>query len=423
MLGSLLMAGCVHYPMGDRLTSGWAVKSYPPGALVYDQADWNSRHQQALVLGLADGTHHAFQGNHGGNEYLVVNLAGYQPREAEAEDGKIVPEVRLIPLNRLRYLVEPFRYDPAIAFPLALVGLAVVYGATRRARQRGIQLGREQGQMAPEMTLENRTIDGWFLEKRLGEGAFARVYRGRHQETGEIVALKLLKREYLDAEASDVMLRFTRETMVQLIHKNVVMVLGAGEFNLAPYMVLEYVDGTTLRALLNPRLAPGPALDIFLQVCEGLSFAHSRGYVHRDLKPENIMISGEGLAKVADFGIAKHMYRPGATRSATTMGTPRYMSPEHLDSKHTDTRADVYSMGIILFEMLTGETPFDGDLMELIGHHMFTPPRRITDIDPALPAELADMVARLLAKQPAERYQTMDEVAEAVRAAQLKLRW
>ncbi|HEY4000994.1 MAG TPA: serine/threonine-protein kinase [Candidatus Xenobia bacterium] len=410
------------------------VTSDPPAAWIVSDKDWRElqpAQREALadhpdethlgVVGRADGKS-AIRLHPGQNDVWFL-YPHYQPQRNTLNDNSDGETFGLKPKNAFWGLWTQLLVHGTLAIavmailslPMAALGLFIARKAGRAAAR--------QARLEAEPTLLNETVNGYHITETLGEGAFARVYRATQVTTGDVVAMKVLKSEYLDQLTADVINRFNREAMVQLIHPNVVIVLDYGEIPpaLRPYMVLEFIDGTSLRALLRPRLDPAHALPLFLQMCAGLQFAHLRGYVHRDLKPENIMVTHGGVAKIADFGIAKHLQKPAATRSATTMGTPRYMSPEHLDSKHTDTRADVYSMGIILFEMLTGQTPFDGDLMELIGHHMFTIPPRITDLDPALPEELAHIVGRMLEKQPGERYQTMDEVAQALEAAATQL--
>jgi serine/threonine-protein kinase len=302
----------------------------------------------------------------------------------------------------------------AVTSLAVVVVVAILWYLLRRLGLRSLKRAAEM--RAYRTNLLNATVDGYFLGALLGEGNFAEVFSAFRQDTGEVVAFKILRQEYIDDKVAEVTLRFNNESMLDLRHKNVVAVLGGGKYKWQPYMLLEFVDGSSLRPMLNPRMPVAQALEIFLQACDGLFFMHERGYIHRDLKPENILVSHDGVAKIGDFGFAKQMLAKGKlTRKGTTMGTPAYMSPEHLDAKNADMRSDIYSMGVILFEMLIGRPPFEGENTMVIAAHMMKDPPRITELDPDLPAELADVVDRMLRKDPDERYQTMQAVSQAIR--------
>ncbi|HEY4002543.1 MAG TPA: serine/threonine-protein kinase [Candidatus Xenobia bacterium] len=341
--------------------------------------------------------------------HYVLYLPGHDPADVTIDPDKPVPVSLTLHGTTLAIRIQDhLKYDPLTWSMLAL--LLVAGGAAGYVRTH-----REKPSY-PQATLVNHTIDGYRVSGMLGEGGYSIVYKADKADTTGPVAIKVLKRDHLERQDTEILNRFHRETMVQLIHPNIVTLLGCGEYLLRPYIVLEYVEGWTLRELMQPRMDLTAALQLLMQIGEGLAFAHQRGYVHRDLKPENIMITRAGRAKIMDFGIAKHINKPGATQSATAMGTPRYMSPEHVDSKTTDARSDLYSIGVMLFEMVTGEVPFHGEqMLELIGGHLFATPPLVTDVDPQLPMALADIIDRMLAKKPADRYQSMAEVMEALR--------
>ncbi len=382
----------------------------PPGAAVYLPAYYQQQGTSAPILGVADGQ--TFLLPPGVEQQSVLlHKEGYEDRIVDLP-GAAAGVLALTPATPGAWIGAQFRRHPGLAWPATLALL----GAVGLAAWKLYELGRRRAgtRDVVHLTLVGRTFDGYHLVEHLGAGAFSNVYKAQILATGEFVAMKVLKSDFLNAEASEALRRFHRETRVPPNHKKVVQVQAVGGSQGCPYRGRELVSGQTLRGLLEPALSPGAALGIFVQMCRGVGHAHSRGYVHRDLKPENVMVRDDGVVKVMDFGIAKHLEMPGVTRTALTMGTPRYMAPEQVDSRRVDARSDIYSMGIMLFEMLTGRTPFDGELMELITAHMFEAPPHLDDLDPGLPGALDPIVQRMLAKEPSERYQTVDELIEAV---------
>ncbi|MBI2931135.1 MAG: protein kinase [Planctomycetes bacterium] len=236
----------------------------------------------------------------------------------------------------------------------------------------------------------------------LGQGGMGIVYKARQTGLDRRVALKILSPKL--AGDPEFARRFTREAKALAIldHPNIVRVIDYGTERNLYYLVMEYVDGVTLRALLNDyRLSPEETLKIVPQICEALEFAHGEGIVHRDIKPENIMVDRRGRIKIADFGLAKMISKtePPATFTHTNvaMGTPHYMAPEQCENmKQVDHRADIYSLGVVFYEMLTGEVP--------MGH--FLPPSRRVQVD----VRLDEIVLKALAREPERRYQRVREV-------------
>jgi hypothetical protein len=231
----------------------------------------------------------------------------------------------------------------------------------------------------------------------LGQGGMSAVYKARQKSIDRVVALKILPLEV--AEAGGGVERFARETrtLARLSHPNIVTLYDAGQAGPWCYCIMEFISGPNLRQLLgDSRLSPADVLRIVPDICDGLQFAHDQGVVHRDMKPENVLIDEHGRAKIADFGLARVLPSSVVSGSLTAthqvVGTPRYIAPEQMDRpREVDPRADLYSLGVMLYEMLTGEIP--------AGH--FQPPSRKSDSD----ARLDEVVLRALAREPARRYQ------------------
>jgi beta-lactam-binding protein with PASTA domain/tRNA A-37 threonylcarbamoyl transferase component Bud32 len=265
-------------------------------------------------------------------------------------------------------------------------------------------------------------IDGRYrVIKRLGSGGMADVYLVEDQQLGRRVALKLLYRHL--AEDVQFVERFRREasSAAGLQHPNIVSIFDRGEWNGTYYIAMEYVEGHTLKEVVRERgpAPPEAASDIVLQILRAARFAHQRGVVHRDLKPQNVLIDLDGRVQVTDFGIA----RAGAsdmTETGSIMGTAQYLSPEQAQGRPVDARSDLYSIGIILYELLTGRVPFDAESPVSVALKQVSeapiPPR---ELDPSIPPALEGVVLHALEKDPARRFQNADEFIEALHAARL----
>ena len=260
--------------------------------------------------------------------------------------------------------------------------------------------------LAPGTTFAGR----YQVIEELGIGGMGRVYKVQDLEVGERIALKLLRAEI--AARGDMIRRFREELRLarRVSHKNVCRMFDLGSFEGTSYITMEYVDGEDLKRFLrrSGHLTVGKAVAIALQVGEGLAEAHRLGVVHRDLKPQNVMIDGEGNARIMDFGIARSVRAEGVTAAGAMIGTPEYMSPEQVDGKAADPRADIYALGVILFEMLSGRLPFEGDtpLSVAVKHKTDAPPDPRT-LNPAIPAGLAAAVLKCLEKDREKRYGTV----------------
>jgi serine/threonine-protein kinase len=270
-------------------------------------------------------------------------------------------------------------------------------------------------------TLIDRIFDQRYVIKRkLGSGGMADVYLAEDQELGRRVALKLLD----DRHASDEQFveRFRREAQsaAGLNHPNIVSIFDRGRAEGTYYIAMEYLDGRTLKELLV-RNGPTPipiAIDYARQILSALAFAHRNGIVHRDIKPHNIVVGGDGRLKVTDFGIA----RSGAsqmTEVGSIVGTAQYLSPEQARGAPVDPRSDLYSLGIVLYEMLTGKVPFTGETpVEIAMKHLSEVPKPPSELRPEVPHDLDAVVMRALAKDPGQRYGSAEEMdADLARVA------
>ncbi len=265
--------------------------------------------------------------------------------------------------------------------------------------------------------------------QELGRGAMGAVYKARDPQIGRIVAIKFIllgsqSQEDLDQYKQ----RFYREaqTAGQMSHQGIVTIHDVAEDAMGqPYLVMEYIEGTSLDKVIE---APGQGardlrrlLDIASQVADALDYAHRRKVIHRDIKPANILITAEGRAKIADFGIAK-VGGTQMTQTGMLMGTPAYMSPEQISGGSVDTRSDLFSLGVVLYKMFTGTLPFDGaTVTEVVLKVIQSPPPPMLDRSPNLPPQLVDIVSRCLAKKPEDRYQTARQLADDLEALKARL--
>jgi serine/threonine protein kinase/Tfp pilus assembly protein PilF len=249
--------------------------------------------------------------------------------------------------------------------------------------------------------------------EELGKGGMGRVYKVFDTDIKEKVALKLLKPEI--ASDRETIERFSNELRFarKISHRNVCRMYDLGKAEGARFITMEYVSGEDLKSMIrmSTGFTVGTVLSIGKQVCDGLAEAHSLGVVHRDLKPQNIMIDKGGNAKIMDFGIARSIREKGITGPSILIGTPEYMSPEQAEAKEVDYRSDIYSLGIILYEMATGRVPFEGDTaLSIAMKHKGEIPKDPKQLNPNLPEDLSGVILKCMEKDKAKRYQTAAEV-------------
>jgi serine/threonine protein kinase/tetratricopeptide (TPR) repeat protein len=268
---------------------------------------------------------------------------------------------------------------------------------------------------APKQELTTGSVfgDRYQIIEELGKGGMGRVYKALDTKINEKIALKLIKPEI--ASDKKTIERFSNELKFarKIRHKNVCQMFDLGEYQGTHFITMEYVAGGDLKRLIRKmgRLSAGQAISIAKQVCDGLGEAHKHGVVHRDLKPQNVMVDDEGSARIMDFGIARSIEGKSITGAGVMIGTPDYMSPEQVESKETDQRSDIYSLGVILYEMVTGQVPFEGDTPFSIGvKHKSEAPKPPKELNEQIPDELNRVILRCLEKDKNDRYQSTGEL-------------
>ncbi|TET42165.1 MAG: serine/threonine protein kinase, partial [Elusimicrobia bacterium] len=249
--------------------------------------------------------------------------------------------------------------------------------------------------------------------EELGQGGMGKVFKAHDTEIKEKVAIKLIKPE-ISADKNTIErfqneLKFTRK----ISHRNVCRMYDLNREEGSYYITMEYVEGEDLKSTIRRigQLPIGKTISLANQICEGLTEAHRLGVVHRDLKPSNIMLDKEGNVRIMDFGIARSLKTKGITGTGVMIGTPEYMSPEQVEGKETDQQSDIYSLGIILYEMLTGRVPFEGDTPFTIGmKHKGEVPKDPRELNAQIPEDLSRVILMCLEKEKANRYQSADDV-------------
>jgi serine/threonine protein kinase len=263
---------------------------------------------------------------------------------------------------------------------------------------------------------DNEVIAGRYeLVEVVGTGGMSSVYKAHDRLLERNVALKILHPHYGDDE--EYVERFRREAraVAQMSHPNIVTVIDRGEDDGQQFIVFEYVDGENLKQMVerNGPLPARRAVELGLEMAEALAFAHEHGLVHRDVKPQNVLLTPDGEAKMTDFGIARSLdVEHGVTQTGTVLGTSNYLSPEQASGKPVTPATDVYSLGVVMFELLTAEVPFPGENFVAVAmKHINEPPPDLRELRPDVPLRLIAAIERALEKDPARRFGSMDQFA------------
>ncbi|MCB8981721.1 MAG: serine/threonine protein kinase [Ardenticatenaceae bacterium] len=267
------------------------------------------------------------------------------------------------------------------------------------------------------MSEQKMVLNGRYeLLERIGSGGMSVVYKAQDRALGRIVAVKMMHESF--TSDSGFLKRFQQEAhaAANLAHPNIVTVHDIGQDEYKHFIVMEFVEGKTLKEIIRSYkgepMPIGRALDLIIQVCNGIGYAHRANLVHCDVKPQNIIVTVDDQVKVADFGIARAISTATQVQPVSQVwGTPQYFSPEQAAGDTPTPASDVYSIGVILFEMLTGQLPFAAESHTAMAlKHLHTPPPLVNELNPAIPTQLAQIVNKLLSKEPAGRYRTAGQL-------------
>ncbi len=266
-----------------------------------------------------------------------------------------------------------------------------------------------------ELEIGTVLADRYEILQLLGRGGMGAVYKARDTELDRIVALKLIRPEL--ARNPEILRRFKQELILarQVTHKNVIRIFDLGQSGGIKFITMDFVEGQDLRVLLVERgkFPPEQAARVMLQICHALEAAHSEGVIHRDLKPQNIMVAPDGRVYVMDFGIARSAHLPGMTQTGALIGTPEYMSPEQARGEKLTARSDLFSLGVIFYELLTGKSPYPADApLGTLWKRLQEKPKPPAEIDASVPKPLNDIVMSALEIEPDNRLSSAQEMAQ-----------
>ena len=265
--------------------------------------------------------------------------------------------------------------------------------------------------------LTGQTLGGYQIIEQIGRGGMATVFRAYQPSLDRDVAIKVLPPYYAEQDES-FLARFKREAraIAKLRHPNILMVMDFGQENDLSYIVMEYINAGTLKDYLQEPILLKDVYDLTNQIASALQYAHDQGVVHRDVKPTNIMMPKPDWALLTDFGLARMVGGSFLTQSGMTVGTPAYMSPEQGSGDQVDHRSDIYSLGVMLYEMTVGEVPYTAETpMAVVVKHIVDPLPLPRAKNPNIPEELQRVILKALAKNPDDRYQQISEIPQALK--------
>ena len=272
------------------------------------------------------------------------------------------------------------------------------------------------------MNLEGRVLGNRYeMIKKIGNGGMATVYKATDLVLKRYVAVKILRDEFTTDEEFIKRFETEAQSAARLTHPNIVSIFDVGVDNGIYYIVMELIQGKTLKEIITEERGPLPwkwSVNVAIQIASALEMAHKNNIIHRDIKPHNIIITEDGIAKVTDFGIAKAVSNSTITAFGTTIGSVHYFSPEHARGGYTDAKSDLYSLGVVMYEMVTGKVPFDADTPVSVAlKHMQEEPVPPIEENPNLPESINQIILKALKKDPMLRYQTSTEMLQDLRMA------
>ena len=262
-------------------------------------------------------------------------------------------------------------------------------------------------------------FDRFQITGHIAQGGMSDIYRAYDVVNRCEVALKIPERTMIGDPAQYERFQREKEVLQTFDHPAVLHGLGCGQYNRIPFLAMELIEGQSLRDFIaaSAPLPPEQAVALFTRIADGMAYVHENGVIHRDLKPENIILRKDGQPVIMDFGLAltKSAHRVTYANLSATMGTPTYMAPEQVEGKRGDERTDVYALGVILFELLAGEPPFNGDSpLAVMAQHVQQPAPRLDQVKSGTDVHLAAVVAKALARDPEQRYATVRELITAL---------